>query len=302
MTGVSFVVTVYNKARFLPAVLGAIFAQEGDFAREIVIVDDGSTDDSPAVLAQLCAGRADTRVIRQRNAGLVAATNTAVAAARLPWLKIVDGDDVLAPWCSRLLLDAARQLDARVAVGRGAFYQSDKVIDFGVLRPADRVPRQRNLFGECLRNVPCNLTPTLLERSLYWEVGGADPRLYNVDLPLLLKLSRGRVVAAVDAVVSASPDVAPDRMSGDERRMLLDTNRAIALFIAEAPDLPWRERRTALERAFGRAWKWQHRRRGATLLSRWFWLYALAKVALPGLAAPWLPSTLEAFAPPADAP
>lgn len=297
MTGVSFVVTVYNKARFLPAVLGAIFAQEGDFAREIIIVDDGSTDDSAALLARLCAGRANVRIVRQKNAGLVAATNTAVAAARLPWLKVVDGDDVLAPWCTRLLLDAAYRLGARIAVGRGTLYRLGEAINFGALDPVRATPRRRDLFTECLKNVPCNLAPTLLERAVYWDVGGADPRLYNVDFPLLLKASRGHVVATVDAIVSASPEVAPGRMSGDERRMLLETNRAIALFLAETPGLPFAVRYAAVERAFGRAWKWQHRRHGASMVSRWFWLYVLAKLTPPSVTAPFLPKTLEAFTP-----
>ena len=44
--GVSFVVPVYNKARVLPPVLDAMAAQQGDFPREFIFVDDGSTDDS----------------------------------------------------------------------------------------------------------------------------------------------------------------------------------------------------------------------------------------------------------------
>ncbi|MGH7000310.1 MAG: glycosyltransferase [Stellaceae bacterium] len=302
MTGVSFVVTVYNKAPYLPAVVDAIFGQEGDFAREIVFVDDGSTDDSPTILDHLCAGRADTRVIHQPNQGLIGATNAGVRAATQPWLKIVDADDVLAPWATRVLLDAANALGAKLALGSGRDYQLDGPVRFGAFDPSQARPYRRDLFAECLRNVPCNLSPTLIDRVLYWEVGGADPRIHNADLPLLLRLSHERVVAGVKMVVSASPVVAPGRMSGDERHMLAETNRAILYFLADHPRLPWRQRRIALERAFGRAWKWQRRRCGASVASRWFWLYVLAKVAPPDLAAPFLRSTLDAFAPSVGAP
>ena len=47
--GVSFVVPVYNKAPYLPAVLAAIHAQRGDFRRHYVFIDDGSTDELLAI-------------------------------------------------------------------------------------------------------------------------------------------------------------------------------------------------------------------------------------------------------------
>ena len=66
MTGVSFIVTVYNKAPYIPAVINAILAQEGDFEREVFIIDDGSTDDLPTILDRMCAGRTGVHVIHQK--------------------------------------------------------------------------------------------------------------------------------------------------------------------------------------------------------------------------------------------
>ena len=45
-TAVSFVLTVYNKRRFLTEVLASVAAQEGNFEREVIVVDDGSIDGS----------------------------------------------------------------------------------------------------------------------------------------------------------------------------------------------------------------------------------------------------------------
>lgn len=296
MSGVSFVVSVYNKAPYLPAVLNAIFNQEGDFTREIVIVDDGSTDESPAVIDRICAGRADTRVIHQKNQGQVAATNAGVQAATQPWLKIVDGDDVLAPYATRVLLDAASSAGAKIAVGAFALYDFGEPIVFSPYDPEKALVRRRDLFAECLKNCPCNLSPTLIDRELYWQVGGADPRLfYVIDTALLTRVSRGRTVAGVDIVVATCPREAPNRMSANQRRMLMGHNQVMLHLLAETPDLSWRERHVLLERAFGRAWKWQRRRCGASLASRWFWLYALAKLMSPSMVAHLLPMTLTAF-------
>jgi glycosyltransferase involved in cell wall biosynthesis len=294
MTGVSFVVTVYNKARFLPAVLGAIFAQEGDFAREYIFIDDGSRDDSMAVMERLCAGRHDVRIIRQANAGPAKATNAAVKLATLPWLKIVDGDDVLAPDATRRLLTAAEQLGTQFALGRNALYTDVAHIVFASAA-ATPVVRRRHLFAECLRNVPCNLTPTLIGRARYWEVGGCDQRLFTQDFSLLLRLAWREAPADIDAVVSASPEAPGQRVSDNQRLMLKETNQAMLYFLAEMRNLPLAVRYTAVERAFGRAWKWQRRRRGASMASRWFWLYALAKLTPPGVTTRFLPATLDAF-------
>jgi glycosyltransferase involved in cell wall biosynthesis len=301
MTGVSTIVTVYNKERFLPQVLGAIFAQDGDFEREYVFIDDGSTDASFALLERLSAGRRDVRLIRQKNAGPAKATNAAVKAAKLPWLKIVDGDDLLAPWCTQSLLEAAARLGARFALGRNVYYDSGRPESFARHRPAAATPRRHDLFAECLRNAPGNLTPTLIDRAFYWEAGGCDERLFTQDFSLLLRLSWREQPAALDAVVSASPDSSDSRVSGNQRLMLKEINQAILYFLRETPGLPFASRRKAVERAFGRAWKWQHRRIGASVWSRWFWLYALAKLAPPALAERFLPQTLEAFAEPGAA-
>src|SRR5689334_8802424 len=67
MDGVSYIVTVYNKAPFLPLVLDAIFDQRGAFEREVVIVDDGSTDDSFEICRRLAEGRDNVTLIGQAN-------------------------------------------------------------------------------------------------------------------------------------------------------------------------------------------------------------------------------------------
>ena len=297
MTGVSTVVTVYNKAPYLPAVLGAIFAQDGDFEREYVFIDDGSTDGSGDLLDRLCAGRAEARVVHQANAGLSAATIAGVKAAKLPWLKLVDGDDVLAPYCTRILLDATTRLGVKFAYGGWASFPPGGAFDFSRFDPARAAARRVEPFGEFLKNCPVTMSRTLIERAEYWKVGGADPRISTVDHSLLLRLSWRGPAAEVDIPLGATSAIVPGRMSDNVGFMLHETNRSIIYFLAETEGLSWRHRYTAVERAFGRAWKWQHRHLGRSIWSRWFWFYALAKLGFTPLAAPYLAETLDAFAP-----
>lgn len=94
---ISVIVPVFQTAQYLPACLDSIIAQTFDQI-EIVCVDDGSTDASAQVLAEYAAKDPRMRVLgHENNQGLGAARNTAIAAARAPFLSSVDSDDRLEP-------------------------------------------------------------------------------------------------------------------------------------------------------------------------------------------------------------
>ena len=96
MTQVSFLVPCYNYARYLPDCLDSILAQEGQIAYEVVIVDDASTDDTPAVLARYTDPR--FRVLRNAtNQGHARTMEIAIEAARAPLIARIDPDDRYRP-------------------------------------------------------------------------------------------------------------------------------------------------------------------------------------------------------------
>src|SRR5260370_41294768 len=91
---VSVILPVYNGAASIERALRSVFDQTfTDF--EIVVVDDGSTDDTPSVLANFAerihGGR--IRIIRQSNRGFPGARNTAIAASRGELIALIDHDD-----------------------------------------------------------------------------------------------------------------------------------------------------------------------------------------------------------------
>jgi glycosyltransferase involved in cell wall biosynthesis len=107
---VSVLLPVRDGARFLREALESVFAQTlVDF--ELLVVDDGSTDETPEILASVADER--LRVLRQDRLGLVPALNRAVAEARAPLLARMDADDVSLP--KRLERQVA-YLDARPEV------------------------------------------------------------------------------------------------------------------------------------------------------------------------------------------
>jgi hypothetical protein len=120
VTTVSYVVTLYNKRRFLPHLLAGLSGQEGAFGRQIIFVDDGSTDGTVELLKELTAGWENVVLLHQENAGPAAATNAGIAVAGGQFIKPVDGDDMLAPWATKYLLSAIESSGCRVAYGEMA--------------------------------------------------------------------------------------------------------------------------------------------------------------------------------------
>jgi glycosyltransferase involved in cell wall biosynthesis len=88
---ISVVIPAYNAARFLPLCLPSVFAQTYK-PEEVIVVDDGSTDNTAEVAAELGA-----RVIRRENGGISAARNTGIQNASCEWIALLDADDSWAP-------------------------------------------------------------------------------------------------------------------------------------------------------------------------------------------------------------
>ena len=90
---VSVIVTTYNQAPYIEETLRSVLAQTYEH-REVIVVDDGSTDDTPARLARFDAS---IRCIRQRNQGVAGSRNTGVQHARGQLVAFLDGDDLWEP-------------------------------------------------------------------------------------------------------------------------------------------------------------------------------------------------------------
>jgi glycosyltransferase involved in cell wall biosynthesis len=265
---VSFVVTVYNKCRYLAEVLAGIAAQEGSFEREVVIVDDGSTDGSRAIITALGPALPGFRLIAQPNRGPALATNRGLAMAAMPFVKLVDGDDLLAPYATRHLLAAAERLDAEVVIGAGDAYRAGVAPRWP--GPAAAAPA---LLADPLAQLILRIwfTPSnmLIRRDALMASGGCDERVFVQDYALALRLAARCRFALSDTVVMASPEAAgPDRLSCNKAQVLHDLNLALLLFLEDRPELPARYRRMALRRIAARAWKWARREAGRSVLSR----------------------------------
>jgi glycosyltransferase involved in cell wall biosynthesis len=112
---VSVIIPAHNDAAFLPdAVRSAESQTYSDL--EVIIVDDGSGDETPQVAASLENRR--VKLIRQEHRGAAAARNRGYAEAQGGLIQFLDADDLLHPEKVRLQVEALKEHPSRVAVGR----------------------------------------------------------------------------------------------------------------------------------------------------------------------------------------
>jgi glycosyltransferase involved in cell wall biosynthesis len=187
---VSVVIPAYNAARFLDRAVGSVAAQTRA-PRELIIVDDGSQDDTEVVARSLAP---HAHVLRQANGGPGAARNAGVRAATSECVCFLDADDEYEPDMIATLSDALAAFPA-AAVASGAFYL-DSV---GVLT---RVPGGRTLarlptrgvvhdFFDAARHGKFVCTnAALVRRRAFDDVGGFREDIrFGEDVHLWCKLA-----------------------------------------------------------------------------------------------------------------
>ena len=94
MPRVSIIIPCYNSAAWLAETLASALAQTWT-DREIIVIDDGSTDNSAAVARSFTAR--GVQLVTQANAGAAAARNAGLRLARGDYIQFLDADDLLAP-------------------------------------------------------------------------------------------------------------------------------------------------------------------------------------------------------------
>jgi GT2 family glycosyltransferase len=197
MTECSVVIPVHNRAALTARCIDALFGTPDEAIAEVVVVDDGSTDSTPIVLAE----REDVRVVRhERNTGFATSSNDGVAAAGSDWVVLLNNDTVPQPnWLSSLVRYAAAR-EQLGAVGARLLFPDGTIQHAGVVFSRELTPQHiylgfpgdhpavvksreyQAVTGACL----------LIRRELFQEIGGFDPAFVNgyEDIDLCLRLRK----------------------------------------------------------------------------------------------------------------
>jgi GT2 family glycosyltransferase len=230
---VSVVMPCFNAARHLRQALASVLHQRfGNL--EVVFVDDGSTDESAAIAAG--CGDARVRVLRQQNAGVSAARNRGIAAARGEFLAFLDADDHWSPdFLAKLHAALESTPDAVIAYcGWQNVGAPDKSRSPYVPPDYETPSKLAQLIEACPWPIHAALTRTSLVRS----AGGFDTGFAHAeDFALWLRLARIGPVVRVPEVLAFYNHHGGQQASRNRLRVALQTFEVQQRFLDEAPGL-----------------------------------------------------------------
>jgi glycosyltransferase involved in cell wall biosynthesis len=241
---VSVIIPAFNSARYVTAAVDSVLGQTYQDL-ELLVVDDGSTDDTGAAL---CRYGASIRVIRQENSGVAVARNRGIAESRGRYIAFLDADDT---WSANKLV---RQIEeVKRHPGCRFCYSAFTVVDAD-LRPLAvrrRIWDGPALEGLLLRgNIVGSICTVLCERSLFEGKNGFDPQLSQcADWDMWVRLATQTEFVYVDEPLVTYRQHGTNMSRNAplmEHDSMLVLEKAFAL-----PDLPERIR-ARRRRAFGR--------------------------------------------------
>lgn len=191
MKPVSVVISAYQAAGIIGGAVRSVWLQPE--VAEVLVVDDGSTDETGAEAAE-----AGARVIRTANRGVAAARNRAIAEAKAEWIALLDADDFWLPGALQGRLAASDETTV------GVFARARFVDFFG--QPLGRVPfgrPGRPTFGELLMEDTIPTPGVILRRRVFDEIGWFDealPQGSDHDYWLRLALRYPGQLLGIDAI------------------------------------------------------------------------------------------------------
>lgn len=198
---VSVIIPSYNSAHFLLKAVESIFNQTfQDF--EVIVVDDGSTDNTREVVIPLME-HDRFRYVYQENQGLAATRNTGLSVAKGEFVAFLDADDVFLPQKLVVQVKWLQENPEFGLVGGGFYYMNEK----GALSEAQRSwLRNPNLtIKDLLFDCPFMVPAVLVRKEWVDRVGGFDTRLRRVeDWDLWMRLAyAGCKMGWVEEIVCA---------------------------------------------------------------------------------------------------
>jgi glycosyltransferase involved in cell wall biosynthesis len=190
---ISVIIPCYNQSHYLIEAIQSVLTQSLP-PTEIIVVDDGSPDDTKAIATRY----PEVRYVRQENKGLAAARNAGFAVSRGEYIVFLDADDRLRPEAiatNLAILD--RERDAALCFGRTVLFYPD-----GKVSPTSNWVGAEPYLDLLRRNPIACPGSVLYRRRVLDSVGGFDPSVNPVsDYDMYLRIALTHRIISHDTVV-----------------------------------------------------------------------------------------------------
>lgn len=295
---VAVIVPMYNSATTIKRTLRSICRQTYENL-DIVVIDDGSTDQGPELVSQISTRDRRIRLIRQPNAGVAAARNHGAVKTAAPYLAFVDADDLWAP--GKIAAQMELALEGPPTLVYCWFCQIDKLDR--IYRPNyEPVKYEGDVRRQLSReNFIGNGSSMLMHRAVFDQCGGFDATLRAKDAQGCEDYMFAMTAAQffpfrVVPRRLVGYRIMPGNMSSEAERMVRSFELVAERFLDASPEfatefdehhrdfLLWHARRAAMDGALKRVIRMMRRLKedhGISLLSVWLelaWIYIKARL------------------------
>ena len=275
---VSFVMTVYNKAYYLPSVLKALLNQTGLKNPEFIFVDDKSSDTSVEIIKELTAGVPNVIIVENDdNRGISPRINQGIALARSEFIRMLDSDDILPLDSTEIMLSLARENDADMVYGR--FIKTGK-------EPQEL---EKNMTGNFHFYFYENALPAvlkgrftrmgqLIKAEVLKKAKGADERVFIQDESIPIRsAAQAHGIIKMDVPVVLVPKEIGN-LSGNKLQLDHDRFMAYCNMIIDHPELDAPTLKLLYKKAVSAYWKYVRKTRKLPYCTRAFGIYLLNQI------------------------
>jgi len=212
---ISAIIPTYNRAAYLQRAIGSVLAQRRS-CFELIVVDDGSTDETCALVERLAAGAViPVRLVRQANRGAAAARNTGIREARGNLLAFLDSDDW---WLPEKLTVQAAAMAARpqflISHTREIWFRGGQRVN----QKKKHDPPDGDSFAASLAMCVVGMSTVMVRRELFDRFGVFDESLPCCeDYDLWLRVGCTEPFLLVPEALTGKEGGRPDQLSAIHR-------------------------------------------------------------------------------------
>ena len=283
--GVSFIVTVYNKEKFIEKTLESIFIQM-DTHSQLIVVNDGSTDDSLKRIKKIVRNKKlNIRLITQKNSGPSIAINHALKFVKYSFIKLVDGDDLIAPDSVKYMTSEMNRLNVDLLYGYWEW--TDRLEGFKFKQNYMPARIIQNALERFIIGGWGGSSNLMVRSQCLLDVGGCDENVFVQDFSIPLRIAGFHLknknfskfsIAQSDKTVCVGPKFLKDRIMDNNGQTLYDLSMAKINFIEQHPLLEKRLLQKCKKKIIARCWSWERKKNNVSFFSKNFLHYLYSKI------------------------